>query len=43
MNLRKAELKELKEVKEIADLLRLNIPGFVWNDEDFIAKQIERG
>lgn len=43
MKLRQAELKDKKEIKEIADLLRLNIPGFVWNDEDFIAKQIKKG
>ena len=43
MILRKAELKDKKEIIDIANLLYLDIPGFVWNSEEFVKKQIEKG
>src|SRR3989344_5130979 len=43
MLLRKAELKDKKEILEIANLLYLNILDFVWNSDEFITKQIEKG
>lgn len=38
-----ANSDDLKAIKEIADLLYLDIPGFDWNNEDFIGNQIKRG
>ncbi len=43
MLLRKAELKDKKEILDITNLLYLNIPDFVWNRNNFIQKQIEKG
>src|SRR3989344_2126169 len=43
MTLRKATLGDVKTIQEITNLLHLNIPGFIWNDEEFIGKQIEKG
>ena len=43
MILKKAELKHKKEIIDIANLLYLNIPNFVWNSEDFVTRQIEKG
>lgn len=43
MQIRKAILKDVEAIKQIADLLYIEMPDFVWNQEDFIKKQIERG
>ena len=43
MILRQAELKDKKAILEIANLLYLNIPEFVWNNDNFITRQIEKG
>lgn len=43
MNIRLADPEDLLAIKEIASLLYIELPGFVWNTEDFIKKQIERG
>jgi N-acetylglutamate synthase-like GNAT family acetyltransferase len=43
MKLRKAELKDKKNILEIADLLCLDIPDFVWNQDKFVEKQIKNG
>lgn len=43
MKIRQATFEDLKPIKEIADLLYIEMPGFVWNNEEFIRKQIERG
>ena len=42
MVLRQAELKDTKEILEIVSELYLNIPRFVWNEEGFVEKQIEK-
>lgn len=43
MDIRKADLGDVAAIKKIADLLFLDIPGFVWTTEDYIRKQIEKG
>ncbi|MEK7658583.1 MAG: GNAT family N-acetyltransferase [Patescibacteria group bacterium] len=43
MNIRKAELKDIKEILEITKQLHLNMADFVWDTENFITLQIERG
>lgn len=43
MEIRQANLKDIGNIKEIADSLYLDIPNFVWNTEDFIKKQVEKG
>ena len=43
MLLRKAELKDKKEIIDIANLLYLDIHNFVWNNDNFITKQIDKG
>jgi N-acetylglutamate synthase-like GNAT family acetyltransferase len=43
MNIRQANSGDIKAVKKIADLLYLEIPDFVWNTEEFIKGQIEKG
>ena len=43
MILKKAEPQNIDQVKEVTDLLHLDIPSFVWNDESFIKKQVENG
>lgn len=43
MEIRKAGLKDIAAIKEIADLLYVEMPDFVWNKEEFIRKQIEKG
>lgn len=43
MNIRQATLEDLKPIKETADLLYIEMPDFVWNTEEFIKDQIERG
>lgn len=43
MNIRQANLDDLAAIKEVADLLYIEMPDFVWNTEEFIKKQIERG
>lgn len=43
MNIRQANLEDVGAIKEIAGLLYIETPGFVWNNKDFIEKQIERG
>ncbi len=43
MTLRKAELKDKEEILETVNLLYLPIPSFVWNEDDFVQQQIERG
>jgi len=42
MILRQAELKDTKEILEIVSELYLDIPHFVWNDEDFVKNQIQK-
>ncbi|MDO8530392.1 MAG: GNAT family N-acetyltransferase [bacterium] len=39
--LRQAELKDKQEIIEIVSNLHLNIPNFVWNESDFVEKQIQ--
>jgi len=41
MILRQAELKDIHGVLDIVSGLYLNIPQFVWIEEDFVKKQIE--
>jgi N-acetylglutamate synthase-like GNAT family acetyltransferase len=42
--LRKATIKDKKDILKIINFLYLeNIPDFVWGDESFIEKQIEKG
>lgn len=43
MEVRRANPEDLAAVKRIADILYIEMPDFVWNDEGFIKKQIERG
>ena len=43
MNIRQAEEKDVKSIIEIISLLKLDIPGFVWDDEKFILDQIKKG
>lgn len=43
MNIRQATLEDLKTIKETADLLYIEMPDFVWNTEEFIKGQIEKG
>lgn len=43
MNIRHATLEDLKTIKETAGLLYIEMPDFVWNTEEFIKGQIERG
>ena len=40
MAIRQAELKDKEEIIKIVDLLHLDIPNFVWNQEEFVSKQI---
>ena len=42
MNIRQAEEKDVKSIIEIISLLKLDIPGFVWDDEKFILYQINK-
>lgn len=39
--LRQAELKDIKEILEIVSELYLNIPHFVWNEEEFVVRQVQ--
>lgn len=41
MILRQAEIKDKKEILESINELYLNIPHFVWNEDGFVAKQIQ--
>ena len=41
--IRKAEEKDIKEILPIANKLHLDMPGFVWDNEDFIVRQIRNG
>lgn len=41
--IRQAVQKDIKAIIEIIGLLKLDIPGFVWDDEDFILQQINNG
>ncbi len=43
MKIRKASPEDLQSIKEIAGLLYIEMPDFVWNKENFIEKQIEKG
>ena len=43
MLIRKAELKDEEEIIKITDVLFLQIPNFVWNNEKFVEKQIKSG
>src|SRR3989344_1866934 len=43
MLIRKAELKDEEEIIKITDVLFLQIPNFVWNNEKFVEKQIKNG
>lgn len=43
VGVRKAELKNLGQIEAIARLLRIDIPGFVWDKPDYIARQIKKG
>lgn len=40
---RKAELQDLQNIAAIASLLHINIPGFVWDKPEYIARQITNG
>lgn len=42
-NLRIAESKDKKAILEIINFLRLDIPGFVWAQDEFVQKQIQDG
>ena len=41
MILRQAELKDKKEVLNIVNELSLDIPDFIWDKEEFVARQIQ--
>ena len=41
MVLRQAELKDKNEVLETVKGLSLNIPDFVWSEDDFVTRQIQ--
>lgn len=41
MILRRAELKDKNEIREIVNELYINVPQFVWNEDDFVTKQIQ--
>ncbi len=41
MILRQGELKDKKAILEIIGLLYLDIPGFIWNSEEFVVNQIK--
>ena len=43
MLVRQATLADKNEILKITDLLHLDIPNFVWNNEDFVKAQIEKG
>ena len=43
INIRLANLEDVKSIKQIADLLYIEMPDFVWNTEEFIEKQVEKG
>jgi N-acetylglutamate synthase-like GNAT family acetyltransferase len=42
-SLRKAEVKDKKDILEIITLLHLDTPGFIWENDEFVEKQIENG
>jgi len=43
MNLRKALLEDKEDISEIIGVLRIDIPDFVWDTDEFIARQIKKG
>ncbi len=43
MIIRLANYSDIKAIKKIADLLFVEMPDFIWNTEDFIKKQVEKG
>lgn len=43
IKLRRAELKDKKDILEIINLLYLDMPSFVWGENDFVEKQIKNG
>lgn len=43
INLRKAESNDKKDILEIINLLYLNMPEFVWGNDEFVEKQIKNG
>ncbi|MDD5145373.1 MAG: GNAT family N-acetyltransferase [Candidatus Pacebacteria bacterium] len=43
MEIKKAEIGDKKEILDIVNLLYFNIPDFVWNDPNFVEKQIKNG
>jgi N-acetylglutamate synthase-like GNAT family acetyltransferase len=43
MNLRKAEIGDKKDIQEIVSVLNFGMDDFVWGQDDFIEKQINKG
>lgn len=43
MNLRKAQEQDKENILEIINILRLDMPDFVWGEKDFIDEQIKNG
>lgn len=43
MDLRKAESRDKETILKIVNCLHLDMPNFVWGQNDFVARQIERG
>lgn len=41
MNIRVANLGDKKAILDIISLLYINMPGFVWNQDDFVTNQIQ--
>lgn len=42
-NLRKAQREDKKDILKIISSLHLDMPGFIWDDEDFVEGQIKYG
>lgn len=43
MNIRKTNLQDKHSILKIANVLYLNMPEFVWNQDEYVTKQIQRG
>lgn len=43
MQLKKAENKDKNDILDIISDMHIDMPGFVWNQADFVQKQIDNG
>lgn len=43
MGIRKANQEDKKNILDIVGILYIDMPGFVWNKEEFVEKQIKKG